>query len=221
MLSEVTRKKLIMEARQLGGLAIPHLKLQVHQNGAKFPISRVYVEDEQLESNTYYTVIAIPENPKEWGIAVTYFDQLLGPTVFSAFPAAIWDENFNDACVQWFDNSNGPGLFPSIARNLYSLNFFFEIPSEWNRTGKEAVMISFVADTKPNFFLEDAISTEMSNLSEVMKHDGGLFKAFYEHDKEKAEDLPEINEKEQKIQEYLLQLQAFVKNIFTESRSSE
>ncbi len=203
MFNESTRKRIIIEARQLGGLAIPHLKLQVHQNGAKFPISRVYVEDEQLDSHTYYTIIAIPENPKDWGVALTHFHPTIGPFVFYATPKEIWDKELQAACTQWMDDSDGPGFFPSIAKKLNGLNLTLEIPSEWNRTGKEILLISYIADTKPNIMVEEAISTEISKVAEAIKQDRDIFKAFYRNNEQKKAELPEIEKKGKKIQEYL------------------
>jgi hypothetical protein len=55
------RKKLIIEAKKYGGITIPRMKLQVHQSGAKFPISKVYVDDEQLNPDAFYTLLIIPE----------------------------------------------------------------------------------------------------------------------------------------------------------------
>ena len=74
-----TRRKLILEAKKFGGISIPHMKLQVHQNGAKFPISKVYVDDEQLDPALYYTLVIIPEGfgTKLNGIALTHFDPQL------------------------------------------------------------------------------------------------------------------------------------------------
>ncbi len=206
MFNESTRKRIIIEARQMGGLAIPHLKLQIHQNGAKFPISRVYVEDEQLDSHTYYTIIAIPENPKDWGLVLTYFHPTIGPDIFYTTPKEIWDKDLIDACTQWMDDAKGPGFFPSIAKKLHGLNILLEIPSEWNRTGKEILLISYIADTKPNIILEDTISTEFSKVAEAMKNEKGLFKAFYKNDAQKKADLPEIDKMWQKIQDYLNKL---------------
>ena len=62
------RKKLILEAKKYGGITIPHMKLQVHQSGAKFPISKVYVDDEQLNPDTFYTLLIMPEGKSMSGV---------------------------------------------------------------------------------------------------------------------------------------------------------
>ncbi len=199
-----------MEARQLGGLAIPHLKLQIHQNGAKFPISRVYVEDEQLDSQTYYTVIAIPENPKDWGVVLTYFDSKLGPVVFYATPKEIWTKELNEMCSIWLNDTRGPGFYPSVAKNIQGLNLLIEVPSPWTRPGKESIMISYISDNKPNSILEETISAELSKTAEALKQESSLFKAFYQNDAQKKADLPEIAKMGQKIQEYLNKLRSSI-----------
>jgi len=62
------RKKLIAEAKKYGGITIPRMKLQVHQSGAKFPISKVYVDDEQLNPDTFYTLLIMPEGKSLSGV---------------------------------------------------------------------------------------------------------------------------------------------------------
>ena len=66
-------KKLMQEARQLGGIALRHQTLKLHQNGAKFMISKSYVDDEILEVNMPYTMILIPESSADLISILTYF----------------------------------------------------------------------------------------------------------------------------------------------------
>jgi hypothetical protein len=80
-MDEPTRKKLVAEAKSRGAIVIPRMKLQVHQNGAKFPISKVYVDDEQLDPNQDYTLVIIPEGPRLEGVVLTYFDGKIGPSL--------------------------------------------------------------------------------------------------------------------------------------------
>ncbi len=62
------RKKLITDVKRYGGITIPRMKLQVHQSGAKFPISKVYVDDEQLNPDKFYTLVIIPEGTSVAGV---------------------------------------------------------------------------------------------------------------------------------------------------------
>lgn len=193
--NETTRKKLIIEARQLGGLAIPHLKLQVHQNGAKFPISRVYVDDEQLDTNTFYTIIAIPELSKGFRIVLTYFHRKEGPKVLYGTPKELIDKEIVNSCINWMDNYEGAGMHPEIGRDFHSLNYFFELSSEWASGNKEIVMISVISDSKLNEILQDNISTELSKIIESMKQKAGLFKVFYKKIDEMPNQISEVEKK--------------------------
>lgn len=57
------RKRVELDARRLGGLALRHQKLRVHKNGAKFTINKTYLDDGILSDAIPYTMILIPEDP--------------------------------------------------------------------------------------------------------------------------------------------------------------
>ena len=55
VMNEKERKRIILESRKFGGLSLRRQKLRVHKNGAKFPISKIYIDDEVLDPKISYT----------------------------------------------------------------------------------------------------------------------------------------------------------------------
>ena len=45
MMNEKDRKDIISEVQKFGGIGLRHQSLRVHKNGAKFPISKTYIDD--------------------------------------------------------------------------------------------------------------------------------------------------------------------------------
>ncbi len=99
-------KKLMQEARQLGGIALRHQTLKLHQNGAKFMISKSYVDDEILEVNMPYTMILIPESSADLISILTYFHPKNGPTIFAAVPSDVLSKTDIGAIANAMDLSD-------------------------------------------------------------------------------------------------------------------
>jgi len=57
-----SQEKIMLEAETFGGISIPHVNVQVHEDGARFPISKVYIEDGLLDPNVAYTLLILPED---------------------------------------------------------------------------------------------------------------------------------------------------------------
>jgi len=175
-----TRRKLILEAKKYGGIAIPHQKLQVHQNGAKFPISKVYVDDEQLDPSMIYTLVIIPEGfgINNTGIVLTHFDAKLGPVVIAATSAEIINDDLKETCGRWMASSE-PGFFTASSGSLFGSNYLFEIESTAARTGKETIMLSLVTNKKTGVFIEDIVSTVFLDHVEQIKKEFDMYMKDY------------------------------------------
>jgi hypothetical protein len=204
-MGEKTRKKMALEAKGYGGLTIPHLKLQVHQNGAKFPICKVYIDDEHLDQDTLYTIIIIPEGPRIMGVILSYFDSLKGPTILHVASASKVDARLEAECQKWMDAMDEPGFTRITANGLSAVNYLFEIESAWGSAGKDQVMISFVTGTKPNAIIEDTVEATFTEFGETMKREQGLFKAFYAGREKivKPTDLPDIESARKKLVQHV------------------
>jgi hypothetical protein len=190
---EKDRKDIISKIQKFGAIGLRHQSLRVHKNGAKFPISKTYIDDELLDPKIGYTLILIPEVKiaTKNGVALSYFARKKGPLVFYAYPEAILEEGFSIQISDIMKQVFKEGYFVHQSSTLpSSLNYYFEISSEWARGRKEMLMISVVLDKLTNTLLEEGIQKICNDFVEKLKSANGLFKALY------IEMLDEIPEKD-------------------------
>ncbi|MEJ2294649.1 MAG: hypothetical protein P8Y23_07755 [Candidatus Lokiarchaeota archaeon] len=75
MMDEKNRNRIINEAKKFGGIGLRTQKLRIHNNGAKFPISKVYIDDKVITDKILYTLVLIPEAKisSKSGVILSYF----------------------------------------------------------------------------------------------------------------------------------------------------
>ncbi|MBN2153362.1 MAG: hypothetical protein JW839_18050 [Candidatus Lokiarchaeota archaeon] len=170
---------MVAEAKSRGGIVIPHMMLQVHKNGAKFPISKIYVDDEQLDPNQAYTLVIIPEGPRLEGIVLTYFDRKLGPAIIGTYPASLLNAEVQETCINWFDMRAGPGFFSASSGTITGLNYYFEVINPRMPGGKDSVLLTLLVNSKPSILIEDIVSNTLAEQAEKLSNDLTLFRALY------------------------------------------
>ena len=74
------------------------------------------------------------------------------------------------------------GSFTYSFEEIKSINYYFEIHSEWTRGGVEMCMVSVIVNKEVPRELEEKISHSCSNLIKTMKLSNGIFAAFYDHE---------------------------------------
>ena len=181
MMGEKDRKDIISEVQKYGGISLRRKSLRVHKNGAKFTISKTYIDDELVDPEMTYTLILIPEIKisKKTIVILSYFERKLGPVVFYSYPEDNHDDrlaliiNIMDQAFKEDYYVHMSSIVPS------SLNYYFEIPSEWARGGKEMLMISVILDKPINKLLGQSIQEICTDFATKLKNIDGLFKALY------------------------------------------
>ncbi|NMC06254.1 MAG: hypothetical protein GYA24_13645 [Candidatus Lokiarchaeota archaeon] len=114
-------------------------------------------------------------------VALSYFDRKIGPTVYMEYPERVGEEE-KMTLNQIFDQTTSEGWFwHSLNTKDYatSLNYYFEIKSDWARGLKEMLMCSILFKEKLNSEKEHEVLSWLTDF--VMKMHGrpDLFKAFY------------------------------------------
>ena len=94
VMDEKNRNRIISDAKKFGGIGLRTQKLRIHNNGAKFPISKVYIDDKVITDEILYTLVLIPEVKisSKSGVILSYFRRKVGPIVFYAYPENIFTE---------------------------------------------------------------------------------------------------------------------------------
>jgi hypothetical protein len=185
---EKDRKEIISEVQKFGGIGLRRQSLRVHKNGAKFPISKSYIDDELLDPEMIYTLILIPEIKiaTKTTVTLSYFTRRKGSLVFYAYPEGILDDGLSIQISNIMGQVIKEGFFVHRSSTVpSSLNYYFEIPSEWARGNKEMLMISVILEKPISKLLGQSIQEICTDFATKLKNIEGLFKALYVKEIEK------------------------------------
>lgn len=199
MMDELKRKNIITNVFKYGGIGLRHQTLRVHKNGAKFPISKNYIDDEILSPNVTYTVILIPETKIaiESSVQLSFFARRKGPTLFYSYPENAQTESEKLGIIQNMDQTFKKEFFIQQSSTLpASLNYYFEIPSEWARGNKEMLLLSIILNIPITPVLEDIIKPICLDFATQLKNEENSFKGIYINDMTRV---PEKDKKEIKM----------------------
>ena len=119
-------------------------------------------------------------------VAFLYFHRKIGPLVFYSYPLEldVFDKNLSKQIINLMDETTSYGLETRSFEKLRSMNFYFEIPSDWARGNKEMLMVSVILDSSdPSKYqiseITDKISALLVEFTEKFKSDDSIFTAFY------------------------------------------
>jgi len=181
IMNEKDRKKLILESRKFGGISLRRQMLRVHKNGAKFPISKAYIDDELLDPDVSYTLILIPEAKiaTKTIVTLTFFKRKKGPLMFYSFPENTLNNMEEESIVEMITQSFKERFFILQSSIVCSLNYYFEIHSDLARGNKEILMISVILDRKINQAIKEIIQSLCIDFESQLNSNKEIFKALY------------------------------------------
>ena len=182
MMNEIERKKIIADILQYGGMGLRRQSLRVHKNGAKFPISKNYINDEVLNPQNTYTIILIPETKiaADTSIILSFFARKKGPTIFHSYPEKALTESEKLSIIQNMNQAYKEEFFVQQSSTIpSSLNYYFEIPSEWARGNKEMLLISIMLNISITPIIEEILHPICIDFATQLKNDENSFKAIY------------------------------------------
>ena len=184
IINEKDRKKLILESQKYGGISLRRQKLRVHKNGAKFPISKAYVDDELLDPEISYTLILIPEVKiaDQTMVSLTFFKRRSGPLIYYYYPENSLKATEKASIVDTMISASNEKYLIHQSSNLSSLNYYFEIHSDWARGKKEMLMISVILNTKITKSIEDIILSICTDFETDLTSIKDIYKALYDKD---------------------------------------
>ena len=185
IMNEKERKKLIIESQRYGSISLRRQKLRVHKNGAKFPISKAYIDDELLDPEISYTLILIPEIKiaDQTIVSLTFFKRRSGPLIYYYYPENSLNWIEKTSVANSMDSAyNNEKYFIHQSSNLSSLNYYFEIQSDWARGKKEMLMISVILMTKISKLIKDIILSICIDFETELTSIKDIYKALYDKD---------------------------------------
>jgi hypothetical protein len=182
MMNELERKKLITGVIEYGGLGLRRQVLRVHKNGAKIPISKNYIDDEVLNPKNTYTVILIPETKiaANTSIILSFFNRKKGPIIFHSYPENALIESEMIEITQNMSHAFKKEFFVQYSSTIpSSLNYYFEIYSDWARGKKEMLLLSIMINKPITPILEKKIQPICLDFATQIKNEENTFKALY------------------------------------------
>ncbi|MFX0188112.1 MAG: hypothetical protein ACFE8A_10285 [Candidatus Hodarchaeota archaeon] len=115
-------------------------------------------------------------------VSLSYFHRKIGPLVFYSYPEGVLDEELSVRIANIMDQTFNEGFFTHSFENLNSMNYYFEIHSDWARGNKEMLMISIIFDQQSSPEMEQIVSTLSKDFSKRLQANDEIFTAFYIND---------------------------------------
>ncbi|MFX1573071.1 MAG: hypothetical protein ACFFB0_10005 [Promethearchaeota archaeon] len=121
-------------------------------------------------------------------VALSWFHRKIGPLVVYSYPKDSLDKDLSVKIANFMDQQFNEGFFTHSFENLRSLNYYFEIHSDWARGNKEILMVSTIVDQQLSPEIEEKISDLCIEFSERLRANEEIFTAFYINDLNYHED---------------------------------
>ena len=115
-------------------------------------------------------------------VALSWFHRKIGPLVVYSYPKDSLDKDLSVKIANFMDQQFNEGFFTHSFENLRSLNYYFEIHSDWARGNKEILMVSTIVDQQLSPEIEEQISDLCIEFSERLRSNEEIFTAFYIND---------------------------------------
>jgi hypothetical protein len=125
--------------------------------------------------------------------ALSYFHRKIGPIVFYSYPENRLDDQLSIRIANIMDQTVSEGFFTHSFENRKSMNFYFEIRSDWARGNKDMLMISIIFERQIPTDLEENVRILCSEFAEKLQTNENIFAAFY------INDINNFDEKEKDI----------------------
>ncbi len=125
-------------------------------------------------------------------VAISYFHRKIGPLVFYSYPKNSLDKDLSVKIANIMDQQFNEGFFTHSFENLKSMNYYFEIHSDWARGNKEMLMVTTVLDQQILPEIEEKISELCIEFSKQLQSNEEIYTAFYINDLNYHENEKEI-----------------------------
>ncbi|MFX1574263.1 MAG: hypothetical protein ACFFB0_16090 [Promethearchaeota archaeon] len=112
-------------------------------------------------------------------VALSWFHPKIGPSIFYSFPKSQVDKEVADRIFDLMNQPKKEEFLTQSFENLRSLNYYFEIHSDWARGNKEMLMVSTIVDQHLSPEIEEKISNLCKEFSERLQSNKEIFTAFY------------------------------------------
>mgnify|MGYP006277517897 CR=1 FL=1 len=118
---------------------------------------------------------------------LSYFHRKIGPLVFYSYPENMLDDKLSTRIANIMDQQFTEGFFTHSFKEIITMNYYFEIQSDWARGNYDMLMISFIFNQQVNPEIEEKIRDLCVDFAEKLKSDVDMYTAFHISDLNKFE----------------------------------
>jgi len=147
----------------------------------------------------------------EFFTILSYFNKKIGPLVFYSYPYNDLGKYLKDRIANIMNQVLTEEFVIFSFGKYHSLNYYFEIDSDWARGSREALMLSAIFVERISMEMEKAILTICIELSDWLKSKKNIFTGFYETNSTHYQDIKSQNI----IDKNLLIIKSWVEEFYT------
>ncbi len=115
-------------------------------------------------------------------VTLSWFHRKIGPIVFYSYPENMLDDDLSVRIANIMDQTFNEGFFTHSFENVNSMNYYFEIHSDWARGNKEMLMVSVVFEQQTSPDMEQNVLTLFNEFSQRLQSNEEIFTSFYAND---------------------------------------
>ncbi|NHJ26126.1 MAG: hypothetical protein EAX89_16225 [Candidatus Lokiarchaeota archaeon] len=115
-------------------------------------------------------------------VAISYFHRKIGPMVFYSYPEGNLENKLAIRIASIMDQTVSEGFFTHSFENKNSMNYYFEIHSDWARGNKEMLMVSIIFNHQTSPEIEQNVLVLCSEFFEKLQSNEEIYTAFYIND---------------------------------------
>ncbi|TFG13960.1 MAG: hypothetical protein EU535_04145 [Promethearchaeota archaeon] len=115
-------------------------------------------------------------------VTISWFHRKIGPIVIYSYPENILDDDLSVRIANIMDQTFNEGFFTHSFENVNSMNYYFEIHSDWARGNKEMLMVSLIFEQLTSPEMEHDVQYLFKEFSEKLQSNEEIFTAFYIND---------------------------------------
>ena len=119
-------------------------------------------------------------------VAISWFHRKIGPTMFYSYPEGSLDEDLSSKIAGVMDQTSEEGFFTRSLGNVNSMNYYFEITSDWARGNKDMIMASIMFfDQQTTQDTELSVYSLSGDFVKKLQSNDEIFTGFYFHELDK------------------------------------
>ena len=115
-------------------------------------------------------------------VALSWFHRKIGPMVFYSYPEGTLEKTLSDRIASIMDQTVNEGMFSHSFENRFSMNYYFEIHSDWARGSNEMLMASIIFNRQIPREMEPIIHTLCTEFADKLRKNEDIYTAFHIHE---------------------------------------